>query len=397
MDKYRILTLNKISSVGLRHFPLTHYVLGDDVAKPDAILVRSHNMHEMIISKSIKAIGRAGVGINNIPVAQMNLRGVPVFNTPGANANAVKELVVAAMLIAARNLITAINFANNLQGDTSSISKQVEEGKKHLAGIELANRTLGVVGLGAIGSIVADVALKLNMNVIGYDPKLTVDAAWRLPSAVNKAPRLEDLIKDSDIITLHTPLLDDTRNLINAERVSLMKHNTILLNFSREEMVEDKAVLSGLNNKKIKYYVCDFPSALLRDHPAVVSLPHLGASTKEAEDNCAIMVAKQIRDYLENGNIVKAVNFPDVEMARESEFRVGIANANVPNMLGKISNALGQAGLNIHNMVNKSKGEMAYTLVDVDSPTSHKTIKKIDNIRGVLMVRILPLENNKSK
>ena len=390
MAKYQVLTLNAISQLGLARLPAEGYAVGNDIAQPDAILVRSHKMHDMEIPASVKAIARAGAGTNNVPVKKMSERGVPVFNAPGANANAVKELVIAGMLMGARNLVPAFKFADGLSGDDAEISKQVEAGKKHFAGIELPNRTLGVIGLGAIGSLVADAAIKLGMNVLGYDPDITVEAAWRLPSQVKKANSVEDVVKNSDFISLHVPLLDMTRNLINAERIAMMQPGLILLNFAREGIVDDQAVVAGIASKQIKAYICDFPSNALKNNPAVVALPHLGASTQEAEDNCAVMVADQVRDFLENGNVQNAVNFPNVSMLRESPYRVAIANANVPNMVGQISTAMAQAGLNIHNMVNKSKGDMAYTLVDVESAVPQAVIDQIAAIAGVLMVRALP-------
>jgi len=390
MAKYQVLTLNAISQLGLARLPAEGYAVGNDVAQPDAILVRSHKMHDMEIPASVKAIARAGAGTNNVPVKKMSERGVPVFNAPGANANAVKELVIAGMLLGARNLVPAFKFADGLSGDDAEISKQVEAGKKHFAGIELPNRTLGVIGLGAIGSLVADAAIKLGMNVLGYDPDITVEAAWRLPSQVKKAHSVEDVVKNSDFISLHVPLLDMTRNLINAERIAMMQPGLILLNFAREGIVDDQAEVAGIASKQIKAYICDFPSNALKNNPAVVALPHLGASTQEAEDNCAVMVADQVRDFLENGNVQNAVNFPNVSMLRESPYRVAIANANVPNMVGQISTAMAQAGLNIHNMVNKSKGDMAYTLVDVESAVPQAVIDQIAAIAGVLMVRALP-------
>ena len=390
MAKYQILTLNAISPNGLARLPAEGYAVGNDVAQPDAILVRSHKMHDMEIPASVKAIARAGAGTNNVPVKKMSERGVPVFNAPGANANAVKELVIAGMLMGARNLVPGFKFADGLSGEDAEISKQVEAGKKHFAGIELPNRTLGVIGLGAIGSLVADAAIKLGMNVLGYDPEITVEAAWRLPSQVRKAASVEEVVKNSDFISLHVPLLDMTRNLINAERIAMMQPGLILLNFAREGIVDDQAVVAGIASKQIKAYICDFPSNAPKNNPSVVALPHMGASTQEAEDNCAVMVAEQVRDFLENGNIKNAVNFPNVSMGRESPFRVAIANANVPNMVGQISTAMAQAGLNIHNMVNKSKGDMAYTLVDVESAVPQAVIDQIAAISGVLMVRALP-------
>jgi D-3-phosphoglycerate dehydrogenase len=389
-EKFKIQTLNNISPLGLSRLPSEHYTIGNDVVNPDAVLVRSAKMHDMEIPASVKAIARAGAGTNNVPVAKMSERGVPVFNAPGANANAVKELVIAGMLVAARNLMPAWKFADGLTGEDAEISKAVEAGKKNFAGIELPNRTLGIIGLGAIGSLVADAGIRLGMNVIGFDPEITVDAAWRLPSSVKKASSAEEVVKNSDFISLHVPLLDKTRNMIDAARISLMKPGAVLLNFAREGIVDDKAVVEGLDSGQMRAYVCDFPANALKNNPKVVALPHLGASTEEAEENCAIMVAEQVRDYLENGNILNSVNFPNVAMPRESADRIAIANANVPNMLGQISTAMADAGLNIHNMVNKSKGEMAYTLVDVDSEPPQAVIDKIAAIKGVLMVRLIP-------
>ena len=386
---FRIQTLNKISSRGLARLPAS-YEVGDAIASPDAILVRSANMHDMDIPASVQAIGRAGAGTNNIPVAKMSERGVPVFNAPGANANAVKELVMAGLLMGARNLIPAINFTGNVTGSDEEMHKAVEAGKKNFAGIELPGRTLGIIGLGAIGSLVADAAIKLGMHVIGFDPGITVEAAWRLPSSVKKAASVEEVMKSADFISLHVPLIDATRNLINTQRVALMKPGAVLLNFAREGVVDNAAVIAALDEKRLRAYICDFPANALKGRADVVTLPHLGASTEEAEENCAVMVAEQVSDYLENGNILNSVNFPNVRMERESNFRVAIANANVPNMVGQISTAMAAAGLNIHNMHNMSKGDMAYTLVDVDSAVSDAVLDKIRAIQGVLNVRYLP-------
>jgi D-3-phosphoglycerate dehydrogenase len=394
VDRLRVLTLNNIAKVGLSRLPQDRYEVGGKVADPDAILVRSQDMHALTIAPRVRAIARAGAGTNNIPVKAMSARGVPVFNAPGANANAVKELVIAGMLIAARNLLPAIRFVDGLAGDDETLNKLVEDGKKNFAGIELPRHTLGVIGLGKIGSLVADAAIKLGMNVLGYDPHITVDAAWSLPALVRKANSVEEVLKAADFVTLHVPYVDATKNLVNAERLALMRDNAILLNFSRDGIVDNAAVLAALNAKKLRSYVCDFPAQTLVNQPGVIALPHLGASTREAEDNCAIMVVDQLRDYLEHGNIQNAVNFPDVVMGRESDFRVGIANSNVPNMLGQISTAMADAGLNIHNMLNKSKGEMAYTLVDVDSAVPAPVVAKIAATKGVLAVRYLPLENS---
>jgi len=391
-DPLRILTLNSISAVGLKRLPAERYSVGTHLQSPDAILVRSQDMHAMDIAQSVKAIGRAGAGTNNIPVAAMNERGIPVFNAPGANANAVKELVIAGMLMAARNLVPAVRFVDELSGADEEINKKVEDGKKHYTGVELPLHVLGIIGLGRIGSLVADAAIKLGMNVHGYDPEITVDAAWSLPSQVKKAHSIEEVMRNSDFVTIHVPLLEETRNLIESKRIGLMKHGAVLLNFSREGIVDNGAVLRALDARRLKAYVCDFPSSSFHGHAGVLALPHLGASTREAEDNCAVMVVEQVRDYLENGNVRNAVNFPDVTMIRESPYRLGIANANVPNMVGQISTAVAQAGLNIHNMLNKSKKDMAYTLVDVDSPVPPKVIDRIAAIEGVLAVRYLPSE-----
>ena len=388
----RVLTLNNIAKVGLERLPAAHYEVGAKVNDPDAILVRSQDMHTMEIAANVKAIARAGAGTNNIPTKQMSARGVPVFNAPGANANAVKELVIAGMLLASRNIVPAVRFVDGITGDDESLHQQVEDGKKHFAGLELTKHTLGVIGLGKIGSLVADAAIKLGMNVMGFDPHITVDAAWGLPSQVKKANSVEEVLKASDFVTLHVPLVDATRNLISAERLKLCRNGVVLLNFSRDGIVDLDAVNESVAAKKLKWYVCDFPAQKLTGKPGVVALPHLGASTREAEDNCAIMVADQLREYLEHGNILNAVNFPDTSMTRESPFRIGIANSNVPNMLGQISTAMADAGLNIHNMLNKSKGEMAYTLVDVDSAVSDEVVARIAAIKGVLAVRYLPLE-----
>lgn len=368
---YKILTLNNISVAGLERLPRTSYEVASEMIHPDAILVRSFKMHEMEIPPSVKAIGRAGAGVNNIPVEQMSACGVPVFNAPGANANAVKELVIASMLIAARNICAARDFSRDLEGDDASIDKQTEAGKRNYAGFELPGRTLGVVGLGAIGREVANAAISLGMQVIGFDPGITVDGAWHLSSQVQKANSFDEMIARADFITFHVPLIDATRNMLNADRLAKARNNLVVLNFARKGIVDDEALIDAINQRKVYGYVCDFPTNLLKDHPRVVTLPHLGASTQEAEDNCAIMVAEQIRDFLENGNVVNSVNFPQVVLSRSAgTHRLSVVNANVPNVLSNISSALGKAGLNIIDMVNKSRGEVAYTLIDVDKPVS---------------------------
>ena len=384
----KIQTLNAISKKGLARLP-EGYAVANDMAEPDAILVRSQVMHDLPIPASVQCIGRAGAGTNNIPVKAMSEKGVVVFNAPGANANAVKELVIAGMLMGTRNLFPALKFVCGLVGDDESLQKQVEAGKKHFVGHELRGSTLGIIGLGAIGSLLAESAIQLGMNVVGYDPEITVDAAWRLPAQVRKAVSVDDLVKRADFVSLHVPLLPSTKDLINAERIKLMKKGVILLNFSREGIVNESATLDALNEGRVHAYVCDFPSNLLRSHARFVALPHLGASTEEAEENCAMMVAEQVADYLENGNITNSVNFPNIAMPRESGYRLAIANANVPNMLGQISTALASAGLNIQNMVNKSRGDFAFTLVDVESAVSQAVIDQLKAINGVLRVRYL--------
>ncbi|MGB8339233.1 MAG: phosphoglycerate dehydrogenase [Burkholderiales bacterium] len=385
--------MNQIAPAGLGRLPADHYEAAKNISHPDAILLRSYDMHAMEIPASVKAIGRAGAGTNNIPVDKMSARGVPVFNAPGANANAVKELVLAGLLIAARNLVPAIRYVDSLDRKAVDLEAKIEDGKKQFAGSELPGKTLGIIGLGAIGSLVADTAIKLGMKVIGFDPHITVDSAWRLPSSVKKADSVEAVLKQSDFVSLHVPLLDTTRRLINSQRLAFMKPEAALLNFSRDGIIDVDAVLTALTDKKLRYYISDFPGEKSIGHTGVVALPHLGASTAEAEENCAIMVVDQVREFLEHGTITNAVNFPNVEMERESPYRVVIANANVPNMVGQISTAMANGKLNIHNMINKSRGDMAYTLVDVDSPISGELVQRIASITGVLSVRAIPLKD----
>jgi D-3-phosphoglycerate dehydrogenase len=390
--KLEVLVLNPIAKVGLDRLPADRFKVVKESKSPDVILVRSADMHAMKFDSNLKAVARAGAGVNNIPIKDLSKLGVPVFNAPGANANAVKELVVAGLLLAARNLGPALEFVKGLDKNAKDLDKQVEGGKKSYAGIELPGHTLGVIGLGKIGSLVADAAIRLGMNVMGYDPEITVDAAWSLPSQVRKAHSVDELLRASDFVTLHVPLVEKTRHLVNAKNLKLMKASAVLLNFSRDGVVEDTAVLRALAEKKLRSYVTDFPSSELIGQPGVVALPHLGASTAEAEDNCAVMVADQVREYMAHGTMENAVNFPNAQMPRESPYRLAIANANVPNMLARISQAMGDRKINIHNMLNKSKGEMAYTLVDVDSPVPDAAIKVLCAIEGVLAVRYIPIE-----
>ena len=386
---YKIQTLNNISGKGLARLPANAYEVADKVADPDGILLRSFKMHDMELPASLKAVGRAGAGVNNIPVDKMSKLGIPVFNAPGANANAVKELVIAGMLMTCRNIAQAWEFSRNLQGTDEEIGKAVEAGKKNFGGFELPGRTLGVVGLGAIGRYVANAAIDLGMNVIGFDPGITVEGAWQLSSAVRKAANVEEMLKEADFVTFHVPLVDATRNMINADRIKVMKDGAVVLNFARSGIVDDKAVVAALDSGKLYAYACDFPTNLTKNHPRVITLPHLGASTEEAEDNCAIMVADQVRDFLENGNIRNSVNFPEVVVPHETNYRIIIANDNVPNMLSMISTAVAEAGANIHDMTNRSRGDLAYTMLDVDSPLPDDVAQRLRGIEGIRMVRVI--------
>jgi D-3-phosphoglycerate dehydrogenase len=346
-------------------------------------------MHAMEIPASVLAVARAGAGTNNIPVAKLSARGVPVFNAPGANANAVKELVLAGLLLASRNICQAWAYVRELQGDDHAIEEAVEKGKKRFAGRELPGRTLGVVGLGAIGVEVANAAHDLRMNVLGFDPQITVQRAWQLSSGVGQTLSLDDLFARSDFVTLHIPLTDATRGLVNENRLRLMQRGSVILNFARAGIVDEAAVLRALDSGQLSAYVCDFPSRACKDHPRVVALPHLGASTTEAEENCAVMVADTLRDYLENGNVRNSVNFPESVLPRIGENRIAIANANVPNMVGQISTSMASAGLNIADLLNKSRADLAYTLIDTDGPIPPEVLAQIAAIPGVLSARLV--------
>lgn len=389
--KYKIQVLNNISEAGLSELPEDVYQVSPDANEPDAILLRSADMHAMTIPGSVKAIARAGAGTNNIPVTAMSELGVPVFNAPGANANAVKELVLASMLLSARNLPDALAYVAQLDANADDLAKQVEDGKKSFGGYELSGRTLGVIGLGKIGCLVADAALALGMKVVGYDPNITVEAAWNLSSQVHKANAIPELLRQCDFVSLHVPLVDATRHLIDANAFEQIKPGAVLLNFSRAGVVDEKAAVQALAQNRLTRYVCDFPTPATVGRPGLITLPHLGASTGEAEDNCARMVAQQLRAFLEHGDVSNTVNFPAVEMPRESQYRLAIANANMPNMVGQISTQMANASLNIRNMINKSRGEVAYTLLDVDSPVLKPVIEALSAIDGVLTVRYLPL------
>jgi D-3-phosphoglycerate dehydrogenase len=387
---FKILTLNNISVRGLERLPRDRYEVASEIGHPDAVLLRSADMHSMEIPASVKAIARAGAGTNNIPVAKMSKRGIPVFNAPGANANAVKELVIAGLFLAARNICQAWEYVRALKGGDHEIEEAVEKGKKKFVGYELPERTLGVIGLGAIGVEVANAAHLLGMRVLGFDPQITVQRAWQLSSGVEQALSLDDLFARSDMVTVHVPLMDATRKLVNAARLKLLKPNGVVLNFSRAGIVDDAAALESLNEGKLSAYICDFPTNELKNHPKVIALPHLGASTGEAEENCAVIVADTLRDFLENGTIRNSVNFPEAILPRTAgSARLAIANENVPNMVGQISTALAGAKLNIADLLNKSRGELAYTLIDVDGALSPELIETVRSIQGVLAVRAL--------
>jgi D-3-phosphoglycerate dehydrogenase len=386
---YNILTLNNISEEGLKLLPDDLYAVTDSAADPHGILVRSSKMHDMELGDNLEAVARAGAGVNNIPIDKLSDLGIPVFNAPGANANAVKELVIGGMLLAARNLAQAWSYTQQLEGEGDTLSKAVEAGKKKYVGYELPGRTLGVIGLGAIGVRVANAALDLGMNVIGFDAMVTVERAWELNSGVEQARSLNDLLERSDMVTLHVPLLDATRELINADGIARMAEGAVLLNFARDPIVDEDAVLKSLAVGHLSCYVTDFPNRKVLGNDKVITLPHLGASTNEAEVNCAIMVARNMRNYLENGVISHSVNFPTVDMPRNTPFRLTIVNQNVPNMVGQISTCLANASLNIADLLNKSLGELAYTIVDLDAPVTAKLIAEIEAIEGVVRVRSL--------
>lgn len=386
---YKILTLNNIAEEGLRRLPSDRYTVAAEVSQPDAIILRSHDMHNMEIPESVAAIGRAGAGTNNIPVDALSARGVPVFNAPGANANAVKELVLGSLFIGARNICNARDYVKALNKTGDELSKAVEAGKKQFVGFELPGKTLGVIGLGAVGLEVANAALDLGMNVVGFDPKMTVQNAWKLSPGVEHVDTLEELFQNADAVTCHVPLIELTKGLVNRDRLALLNDGAMVLNFARGGVADIAAIIDALDSGKLHAYICDFPTPELIAHPKVVVLPHLGASTGEAEENCAILVAENIKDYLENGNIRFSVNFPQCRLPRMNGYRLTIANANVPNMVGQISTCLAEASLNIEDLLNKSIGPVAYTIVDVDDEVAEETMRKIRAIEGVLTLRNL--------
>ena len=390
-ESFRILTLNNISVRGLERLPRERYEVASEIGHPDAILLRSADMHEMEVPASVKAVARAGAGTNNIPVTKMSKRGIPVFNAPGANANAVKELVIAGLLMAARNLPQALEFVRGLKASGDELDKAIESGKKQFVGFELPKRTLGVVGLGAIGVEVANAALKLGMNVLGHDPAITVQHAWELSSGVQKAVNLDDLFARSDVVTVHVPLLKATDKLVNAARLEMMPRGAVILNISRGEIVDSAAVIEALRTDKLAAYVTDFPTHTLLDHPKVICLPHLGASTVEAEENCAVMVVDNVREFLENGNVTRSVNFPETVLQRTRPNRVAIPHRNVPNMVAQILTCLAAQNINIADMLNHSRDELSYTLVDLDTQPNEATLERIRAIDGILSVRVLPI------
>jgi len=391
MAMFKIQTLNSIAVTGLNRLPRDRYEVASELGRPDAILLRSFKMHDMQVPGSVLAVGRAGAGTNNIPVAKLSKDGIPVFNTPGANANAVKELVIAGLLMAARNLPQAIDYVHTLTGSGDELDKAVEAGKKQFVGFELPKRTLGVVGLGAIGVEVANAALKLGMNVLGYDPTITVQHAWQLSSGVQKAANLDDVFARADVVTVHVPLNKNTDKLVNAARLEAMRRGSVILNFSRDAIVDDAAVIEALNTGKLRAYVTDFPTRTLIDQPKVICLPHLGASTVEAEENCAVMVVDNVREFLENGNVTRSVNFPETVLHRTRPHRVAIPHKNVPNMVAQILTALAAQNINIADMLNHSRDELSYTLVDLDVPPNAATLERIRNIDGILSARVLPI------
>jgi D-3-phosphoglycerate dehydrogenase len=388
---FNILTYNNISPAGLTKLSSERYKISSQIDNPDAILVRSFNLHSQAIPESLKAIGRAGAGVNNIPVEEYTKRGIPVFYAPGANSNAVAELTIGGMLLASRNIGAALGFVNSLEGDEETINDLIEKNKKHFVGFELSGKTLGVLGLGAIGVKVANAAVALGLNVIGFDPFISLENAWQLSSSAVPATSIDDLISRADLISLHVPLNDQTKNLINKTHIDRIKKGSTLLNFSRAAVVDENAVLAALNSGNLHAYVCDFPMPALLNHSRTILLPHLGASTAEAEENCSVMVAEQVREFLENGSIRHAVNFPEVVAppCAEGVVRLGIANKNIPNILGQITSALGEAGLNILDMLNKSRGDFAYTLINIDADVPFETLQRIRSIDGVLSARVI--------
>jgi len=388
---HRIKTYNTISAKGLDRFELERYEVGQDIAHPDALLLRSYKLQEEEILDSVTAIARAGAGVNNIPLAACSERGIPVFNTPGANANAVKELVAAAMLLASRDIVGGIAFAQAQDPGMSAqdMNALMEQEKKRFAGAELAGKTLGVVGLGSIGSLVARLGLDLGMEVVGFDPALSVEAAWRLPSEVQRMGNVQSLFSRSDFISLHLPVLDSTRGLVSEEMLTHFKKGSCLLNFAREEIVSTEAVVAALDNGQLRCYVADFPNPMLLGRTDTLLMPHIGASTAEAEENCAIMAANQLKAFLEHGNIRNSVNFPAIELERTTDYRITIANRNEPGMLSHVLTLIGDEGLNVADLLNKSFGDVAYNIIDLDEVPQEGLLTKISTVEGVINLRLI--------
>ncbi|MEX0621965.1 MAG: NAD(P)-dependent oxidoreductase [Candidatus Woykebacteria bacterium] len=386
---FRVQVLDAISSAGLGQFPSELYLMVSKMENSDAILVRSAILHGQKFPISLKAVGRAGVGVDNIPVEELSRSGVVVFNTPGANANAVKEVVLSCLTAAARNIAPAFEFVRNLQGTDEDIKKVLEVGKGQFRGIEIAGKTLGVVGLGAVGGEVANGALFLGMRVLGFDPDITVEGAWKLSPQVQPAHSLDEVLSRADFITFHVPLSATTQNMIDTSRLEKMRDGVIVLNFSREGIVDEAALISALDSGKVRAYVTDFPTSKVKGHPRVSSLPHVGALTQESEENCARMIAQQVRDFLEDGNIHNSVNFPEISLPRSTEFRLVVANVNVPEMIAQITTTVGRAGVNIDNMENRHRGNVAYNILDLDEPVDQFVLRALRRIDGVTMVRAI--------
>ncbi len=387
---FKIQTLNKISPSGLDHFQRDNYEVASEILSPDAVVVRSFKMHEMELDANLKAIARAGAGTNNIPIDKCSDQGIIVFNTPGANANAVKELVLASLFLSSRDIANGIAWTQSIKDEGNNVPALVEKNKSNFGGCEIKGKTLGVVGLGAIGAMVANNALDLGMNVVGYDPYLSVEAAWELSSKVKKASGLETLLSEVDYLTIHVPLLDSTKGMFNSEKFSMMKNGIKIINFARGGLVDDDDMIKALESGKVSSYVTDFPEAKLLGVKGVVPIPHLGASTAESEENCAVMAVEQVKDFLENGNIKNSVNFPNAVLPRTaSENRIIIANRNVPNMIGEISSLLAESSINIHDMLNKSKNDFAYNIIDVDGEVTDAVVEKLQNIDGIITVRVI--------
>ncbi len=386
---FKIKTLNKIAPVGLSILQDGNYVLDDTTEQPDGILIRSASVHDMQFPSTLACIARAGAGVNNIPIEKCSEKGIVVFNTPGANANAVKELAIAALLISSRKIVQGITWTGALDGQQVDVPKKVEEGKGQFTGPELEGKRLGVIGLGAIGVMVANTAVGMGMEVLGFDPYISVDAAWGLSRSVKKAPDYTSLLQQCDYITLHIPLTPETKSSFNTEAFSKMRQGVRIINLSRGELVNDEDIIMAIKEGKVTSYVTDFPNKALLNVEGIITIPHLGASTPESEDNCAVMAARQLKDYLENGNIFNSVNFPSCTLSRVSDHRITIAHQNIPNMLGQISTDLAKGNINILNMLNSSKGSYAYTIIDAETPIPAELIKLIGEIEGVLRVRVV--------